>query len=141
MIRLPCPRFPRWFVAGHHCRQSIEVRDHAAIDRLVEGEQPGLMGEELAYGDLLFALLRELWPVDGDALFVVQPAARMGDGQGHRGEPLGGRVNDDHRVLFPGLTRRLVSNTAPEVDNFLAAIVGAAGATELPTLREVLFER
>ena len=90
---------------------------------------------------VLLALLRELWPVGGDSLLVVQPAARVGDRQGHRGEALGGRVDDDHRVPLPGLARHLVPNTAPEVDDLLAAIVGAAGAAQLPALSEVLLER
>src|SRR5687767_1867823 len=79
VIRLPRPRFPRGLVTGHHRREPVEVPDHAAVDRLVEGEQPGLMAEELAYGNRLLALLRKLWPVGGDPFFVVQPAARVGD--------------------------------------------------------------
>ena len=51
------------------------------------------------------------------ALFVIEPTARVGDRQRHGGETLGGRVNDHHRVLFPGLTRLLVPDTAPEIDD------------------------
>ena len=77
----------------------------------------------------------------GDALFVVQPSARVGDGERHRRQPLGGRVDDDHRVPLPGLARHLVANPAPEIDDLLAAVIDAAGATQLVAAREVLLER
>ncbi len=35
--------------------QPIEVGDNVAIDRLVEREQPGLVGEQLAHRDALLA--------------------------------------------------------------------------------------
>jgi hypothetical protein len=50
-------------------------------------------------------------------------------------------VDDDHRVGLPWRAGDFVSHASPEVDNFLAADVGAAGATQLPTAREVLLER
>src|SRR5687768_9502381 len=40
--RLPCGRLPR-----EHDREPIEVGDHAAVDRLLKGKQPCLMGEQL----------------------------------------------------------------------------------------------
>ena len=90
---------------------------------------------------VLFALLGELRPVRCDALLVVEPAARVGDRQGHRGQALGCRVDQDHRVLFPRLAGRLVPHTAPQVDDLLAAVVHAASAAQLVAPREILDER
>ena len=75
VIALTSPRLPRRLLAGEHDGQAIQIRDHAPIDGLIKGEQPRLVGKELAHGDLLFALLRELGPVRGDSLFVIEPAA------------------------------------------------------------------
>ena len=130
VIGLTRPGLPRRLLTGEHDRQAIQIRDHAPIDGLIEGEQPRLVGEELAHGDLLFALLRELGPVRGDPLFVVEPAARVGDGEGHRGQALGGRVDEHHGVPLPRLARLLVPDTAPQVDDLLAVVIGAAGAAQ-----------
>ena len=141
VIGLTRPGLPRRLLAGEHDRQAIQIGDHAAIDGLIESEQPCLVREELADGHLFFSLLRELRPVRGNPLFVVEPAARVGDGQGHRGQALGGRVHEDHRVPLPRLTRLLVANTAPEVDDLLAVNVGAAGAAEFVPSIEVVGKR
>ena len=141
VIGLPRSGLPRRFLAGQHDRQSIEVGDDAAIDGLVDREQPGLVCQELTDGDALFALLRELRPVRAHPFFVIEPAARVRDGKRHRGQALGGRVDDHHRVLLPGLARLLVSDTAPDVDDLLAAVIGTAGAAQLAASSEVLDER
>jgi hypothetical protein len=60
VIGLPRPGLPRGFLTREHDREVIQVGDDALIDGLVEGEEPGLVGEELADGDFLFSLLREL---------------------------------------------------------------------------------
>ena len=140
MIGLPRARLPCRLVTRHHRRQSVEIRDHASVDRFVEGKETRLMGEELAHGDRLLAVLREFGPVRRHSLVVIQPGARVGDREGHRRQALGGRVNHDHRVALPRFGGHLVPNTAPDVDNFLAAIIGAAGATELSASSEVLLE-
>jgi hypothetical protein len=62
------------------------------------------------------------------------------DGQGHRGKPLCGRVDDHHRVFFPQLAGLLVADAAPEIDDFGAAVVGAAGAAKFVPAGEVLRE-
>ena len=121
MIGLPRSRLPRGFLTRQHDCQAIEVGDDAAIDGLVEREQPCLVCQKLADGDSLFALLRELRPVRAHPFFVVEPPPRVGDRQRHRGQPLGGRVDDHHGVLLPGLARLLVPDTAPEIDDLLAA--------------------
>ena len=43
--------------------QTIEVGDNAAVDGLVDGEEPSLMCEELPDRDRVFPVLRELRPV------------------------------------------------------------------------------
>jgi hypothetical protein len=68
-------RPPTRFLTSEHDRQTIQVGNHAAIDGLIKGEQLFLVREKLAHGDLLFALLRELRPVGGDSLFVIEPAS------------------------------------------------------------------
>ena len=75
------------------------------------------------------------------ALFVVEPSARVGDGQRHRGEALRRRVDDDHRVPFPRLARLLVADAAPEIDDLLAVVIDAARAAQLAASGEVLGER
>ena len=96
------------------------------------------MCEELADRDSLFALLPEFRPVRAHPFFVVEPAPRVGEGEGHRGQALGGRVDEHHGVLLPGLARLLVSDTAPEIDNPLAATIGTAGAAQFPTVSKVV---
>ena len=130
VIGLTRTGLPRRLLTGEDDCEAIQIRDDAPIDGLIEREQPRLVGKQLANGDLLFAVLRELGPVRGDPLFVVEPAAGVGDGQGHRGQALGGRVHEHHRVPLPRLARLFVANPAPEVDDLLAVNVGTAGATE-----------
>ena len=117
---------PRRLLTGQHHREAIEVGHHAAIDRFVEREESRLMRQELADGDLLLSLLRELGPVRGHPLFVVEPAAGVGERQGHGRQALRGRVDDDHRVLLPRLARLLVADAAPEVDDLLAVVIGSS---------------
>ena len=133
---LPCR-----LLTGQDHRETIEVGDDAAIDRFVEREESGLMRQELADGDLLFSVLRELGPVGGHPLLVVEPAAGVRERQRHGCQALGGRVDDDHRVPFPGFARLLVADAAPEIDDFLAAMIGTAGTTQFTASREVLGKR
>ena len=67
-------------------------------------------------------------------LVVVEPAAGVGDGERHGGQALRRRVDDHHGVLLPRLARLLVANAAPEIDDLLAAVVGAARAAQLPAV-------
>jgi len=64
----------------------------------------------------------------------------MRERQRHRGQALGGRVDDRHGALLPRLSGLSASNTAPEVDDLLAAMIGTAGAAELVPVREVVGE-
>ena len=61
MIRLPRPGLPRGFLTSQHDRKPIKVGDHAPIDGLIKGEQPGLVAEELAHLDIT---------VTGDAITI-----------------------------------------------------------------------
>ena len=73
-----------------------------------------------------------------DPLFVVEPPSRVGHREGHRGQALGGRVDDHHGVLLPRLARPPVANTTPQVDDLLASVVHAAGAAEFVASSEVV---
>ena len=86
-------------------------------------------------------LLRELGPVRGHPLLVVEPPARVGECQGHGSQALRGRVHDDHRVPLPRLARLLVADTAPEIDDLLAVSIDRAGATQLTASSKVFSER
>jgi hypothetical protein len=95
------------------------------------------MGKKLADGDRPLALLRELGPVRGHARVVIQPAAGMGKGQRHGSQPLGGGVDEHHRVLFPGVPRLFVADPAPEIDDLFAVQIRRTGAAQLSTPGEV----
>ena len=138
VIRLPRAWLPRRLLASEHDARRSRSATTLAIDRLVEREQRRPGGPGVANGDALLALLRELRPVRAHPLVVVEPAARMGEGQRHRGQALGGRVDEDHGVLLPRLARLLVADAAPEIDDLLAPVVRAAGAAQLAASREVL---
>src|SRR6185503_11793690 len=97
--------------------------------------------QQLPDGDSLLALLRELRPISGHVCLVVEPPTRVGDCKRHRGQALARRMDDDHRVLVPRLARLLVSNTAPEIDDFLAVVKHTARAAEFPASSEVLRKR
>jgi hypothetical protein len=129
------------FLTGQHDCQAIEVCDEAAIQGLVERVQTRLVCQELADGHSLFTLLRELRPVRAHAFFVIEPASRVSDRQGHRSEALGGRVDDHHGVLLPRLARLLVSDTAPEVDDLFGPMINAAGTAQLAPSSEVVRKR
>ena len=62
----------------------------------------------------------------------------MGEGEGHGSQTLGGRVDEHHGVLLPQLAGLLVPHTAPQVDHFLAVVIGAAGAAQFTPPSEVL---
>jgi hypothetical protein len=52
VIGLPRTRLPSRFLASENDRQTIEVRDNAPVHRLIEGEQAGLVSQQLANGNL-----------------------------------------------------------------------------------------
>jgi hypothetical protein len=91
---------------GEHARHVVEVAEAVDRELLVQAHEPGLVGEQLADRDALLAVLRELGPVARDGRVVVEVASRVGDRDRHRGDALGGGMDDDHRVFFPrGIAR------------------------------------
>jgi hypothetical protein len=133
---LPRAGLPRRLLPREHAGQTIEIADEAAINRLVQFKQPGLMCQKLADGDSLFALPGELWPIGGHSFFVVKPAPGVREGERHGSQALGRRVDDHHRVLLPRLARLLVPDSTPEVDDLFAILLGTAGAPLFSTSRE-----
>ncbi len=99
------------------------------------------MCKQLPDRDVLFAVLREFRPVRRDPLLVVEPPSRMRNGQRHCGQPLGGRMDDHHRVRLPWVTCVLVPDSAPQIDDFLAVLIHTARAAQLAAPFEVLLER
>ena len=114
VVGLPLAGLPGRALPRHDSREAIEVGDDVAVDRLVEGEQAGLVGEQLADGDALLAGLSELGPVRADALVVVEPAAGVGERHHHRRQALGRRVDDHHGVRRATARRSLRSRTPPQ---------------------------
>jgi hypothetical protein len=127
-------------LAGHDARQPVEIGDGVSVDRLVEGEQSGLVRQQLPDGDRFLAALGELRPIAAHAFVVVEPASRMRERKRHRSEPLGGGVDDHHGVLLPWLAGGLVADAAPQIDHLLPAAIDAACRPELVSADEVLNE-
>ena len=61
--------------------------------------------------------------------------------QRHRGQTLGGRVHQHHGVFLPGFAGRLVAQTSPQVDHFLAVVEYTTGAAQLIAPREIFGKR
>src|SRR5262245_35297834 len=99
------------------------------------------MRQQLANGDALFTMLRELRPVGAHPFVVVEPAARVRECQRHGSQALGSRVDYDHRVALPRLPRLLVADPTPQIHNLLAAVIHTARAAQLATPGEVLDKR
>jgi hypothetical protein len=132
---------PRRAFAVPGRRPTDRGSDHAAVDRFVKSEQAGLVGQELPDGDSLFAVLGELGPVRANQLFVVEPAPRVSECECQCSQSLSGRIDQHHRVFIPGLVRLLISDAAPDIDDFLAAKIGTAGASQFPPSNEVVGKR
>src|SRR6185369_10165298 len=65
----------------------------------------------------------------------------MGQRQSHRGQALGGGVNNNHRVFFPGIARRLVPHTAPQINYLLAPVIDTTSRTQFVSFGEIPGER
>ena len=65
----------------------------------------------------------------------------MREGERHRRQTLRGRVDQHHRLPFPGLPGPLVADAAPQIDHLLAAVIDTTCATELTPLCEVFSKR
>ena len=88
VIGLSAPRPPGWLLPRKNARQPIKIVKDAAVDGLLDRKQASLMRQELADGDLSFAVPSKLGPVRNDSLLVVEPTVRMGDCQSHGRRPL-----------------------------------------------------
>ena len=86
VVRLSRSGLPRWLLPGEHERETIQIGDQVAIDRLVKGKQSGLVAEQLPDNDLLLALLSELGPVRRHPLVIIQPPTRMSQRERHRSQ-------------------------------------------------------
>ncbi len=75
MIGLALAGRPGRLLARKHGRQAIEICDDRPVNQFVQGEEPGLVCQQLAYGDPLLAVLRELGPIAANTLVIVEPAA------------------------------------------------------------------
>ena len=114
--------------------------------RLLGGEHPvdpgeaGLVRQEVADSDVRLAVLAELGPVAHDRRVNVKPVL-LGQLVGaDRGRPLGGREDEDDRVLVPGPAGSLLGHSAPQVDDELTAVVGGEGGADLPPAGEAGLE-
>ena len=142
VIGLPRARLPRRLLPSQHDREAIEVGDHAAIDRLVEREQPGLVRQQLADGDRLLALLRELGPVRGRPARRSRASRASGRAPGSsRPGPWSPSGRSPSCPRSHGSPVARVADAAPQVDDLLAAVIRAARAAQLAPAREVLGER
>src|SRR5690606_32398211 len=103
VVAVARPWRPRRTLPRHHAGDVVEVAELLVGQLLVEQDEAGFVAEELAYGDGALAVLREVGPAAGDGRVVVEPPPRVGHGQRHRRKPLRRGVDDDHRVLLPGL--------------------------------------
>jgi len=83
------PRLPGGLLRGERPGDAIEIGQISDVERIVDGAQPRLVREQRAYGDRRLAVLRELGPVPGDRLVVVEKPARVRDRHRDRGHPLG----------------------------------------------------
>jgi hypothetical protein len=118
----------------------VEVTHPGDGQRLVEQDQPGLVPEELPYGDRFLAVLGELGPIVGDRSLVVDPAARVCHRQRHRRQALGDGHSDNHGVLVPRRVAFWPAAAAPQIDNLLAAPVNRYRGADFAALCEVALE-
>ena len=98
------------------------------------------MSEELAHGDVSFAVLRELGPVARHRGIVVEPSTRGRDGQCHGCDALGDRHHHDHGVLGPWLVAAGRTASTPQIDDLVAMPKCGDGSADLTPFDEVALE-
>ena len=76
VIGLPRAGLPSRGLAGKNKRQSAKIGDNVPINRLVEGKQSGLVGQELPNCDRLTSRIVKLHPVSGKS---SRPTHDLGD--------------------------------------------------------------
>ena len=88
--------------------------------------QAGPVGEHVAHGDALFAVLRELGPVLRDGIVVVEEPAVGEHVQRRRHHALRRRKGHRESVGAPG-PPLLVAAARPEIHHLAAAVIDADG--------------
>lgn len=126
-------------LAGDERGEPVLVGQVDQPQALVDGGEPGLVGQHLPDRDRLLAGLGELRPVGGHGGVVVQQPAGARDGQGGGGHALGHAEDQDQGVLTP--RQSAVAQAAPQVHDRLAVPVHRAGGAQLATLGEVVRKR
>ena len=99
------------------------------------------MRDQLPNSDRLFSLLSKLRPVRGHPLVVIKESARLGERNRQAAHAFGCGPHDHHRVPLPRFASLAVPNATPEVNDFGAVHVHAAGGSELVSVYEVLGKR
>jgi len=131
-------RRPCRLLAREQPREIVEVTQLFDGQCLVEQDESGLVPEELAHGDLGFAVLRELGPVTRHRRIVIEPAARVRQGQRHRREALGAGHDDDHGVFVPGRVALGRAAATPQIHDPFTAPVRRNGGADLAPRDEVV---
>lgn len=136
MVAMTGARRPCWILARQEVRDIVEVTHPVDGQRFVEHDQPSFVTEQLPHRDRRLAVL-----ILGNRRVIVQPAARIGDGQRQCGQAFRSRHKDDRRVLVPGGLDIGIASTAPKVDDLLAAPICGHRSADLAAFCEIARER
>ena len=129
------------------CLPLERLDDRVPAERLLEREGPvdprqaGPVRQEVRHRHVLLSGLGELGPIRRHRRLHVDCALLSQPVGAHRGNPLGGRVDEHHRVLVPRPPGLRVGNTPPEVDDLLPPVVGTKCCAGLESVVEVGLER
>ena len=141
LLAVPGPRLPERRRRGEQPGEVFPVEERLGRLRLAEGEDPRLVGQQVADERPLLPGLRVFRPVAGDGRVQVEFAA-FGEEERARGhERLRHRVGVRDRVLRPGQTGLRIGVSAPEIDDEPPVQVDGDGGPQLAPLREAALER
>ena len=99
------------------------------------------MVEHMANQHALLAVLGEFRPVVGNRQFGIDQALVDQAIEGDAGNALGHRHHAENRILLPWQRLRLVTETAPEIDDLDAIDIGADGRADFVFDSKVFRER
>ena len=134
-------RVPVGLLGGQRLNDRVPGEHLLRAQMGVDGGQTGLVAEQPAHGDVALALGPEVGPVLDDRRVEVELAALGKEVGAHCGGALRRGEHELKGVLVPGSVRLVVGDTAPEVDDLLAAHVQADGGTDITVGVEVGGER
>jgi hypothetical protein len=97
--------------------------------------------KQRAHSDIPLAVLRELRPVGSDLLVEIQPAARVGHRQRHRGEALGRGKHRDEGVLLPRRAGFSVADSSPQIHHLAPALKHRARRAKLAAFGKIQGKR